>query len=113
LTVQFDDPKIRIQCDNLQTIGLVTKEIAQLKTKLRHVDIHNHWLRQEVERGTIAVEFTPSGDMIADGLTKALQGSKFETFRHQIGLVDISNRLDERRAKEFTEEEDLERLVFG
>jgi len=113
LTVQFDDPKIRIQCDNLQTIGLVTKEIAQLKTKLRHVDIHNHWLRQEVERGTIAVEFTPSGDMIADGLTKALQGLKFETFRHQIGLVDISNRLDERRAKEFTEEEDLERLVFG
>ncbi|RKK44172.1 hypothetical protein BFJ69_g18336, partial [Fusarium oxysporum] len=49
LTVQMDDPTIRIDCDNTQTINLVTAEIATLKTKLRHVDIHNHWLRQEVQ----------------------------------------------------------------
>lgn len=38
-------PSVRIQCDNQQTIRLVTNEAVQLRTKSRHVDIHNHWLR--------------------------------------------------------------------
>ena len=33
-------------------------------TKLRHVDVHNHWLRQEVNRGRINVTYTKSQDMI-------------------------------------------------
>ena len=45
LNVGLDDQRIQIQCDNRQTIRLVTEEIARLQTKLRHVDIHNHWLR--------------------------------------------------------------------
>ena len=45
LSVHFEDKRIRIQCDNLQTIRLMTAEVALLQTKLRHVDIHNHWLR--------------------------------------------------------------------
>jgi hypothetical protein len=39
-----------IQCDNKQTIRLISEEISQLTTKLRHVDIYNYWLRQEAER---------------------------------------------------------------
>jgi hypothetical protein len=42
LSVELDDKTITIECDNSQTIKLVTTEIAILKTKLRHVDIHNH-----------------------------------------------------------------------
>ena len=42
LSVQLDEQSIRIQYNNQQTIKLVTKEAAQLKTQLRHVDIHNH-----------------------------------------------------------------------
>jgi organic radical activating enzyme len=48
LKIKLDDNHIHIECDNKQTIRLVTEEIATLQTKLRHVDIHNHWLRQEV-----------------------------------------------------------------
>ena len=47
LQIGLDDHRIRIECDNKQTIRLVTEEIARLKTNLRHVDIHNHWLRSE------------------------------------------------------------------
>jgi hypothetical protein len=112
LRVSLDDKTIRIQCDNKQTIRLVKAEIPSLQTKLKHVDIHNHWLRQEVENKTIAVEYTPSGDMIADGLTKALQSGKFETFRTQLGLVDVTDRLKERRSKEL-QEDDLEALLVG
>jgi hypothetical protein len=90
LTIQLDDNHIRIQCDNKQTIRLVTAEVATLQTRLRHVDIHNHWLRQEVSRRKIVVEYTPSADMIADGLTKALTHQLHQRFVQQLGLVDIT-----------------------
>ncbi|KAG7001233.1 hypothetical protein FOFC_03480 [Fusarium oxysporum] len=97
LTVQLDDSIIQIDCDNTQTINLVTAEIATLKTKLRHVDIHNHWLRQEVQGGKIQVKYTKSTDMIADGLTKALPAGKWDRFLYQLGLEDIQERQQNRK----------------
>ena len=61
-----------IQYDNQQTLHLVTEEIRKLNTKLKHVDIHNHWLHQEYQRHHISVCYIQSKSMIADGLTKAL-----------------------------------------
>ena len=106
LSVRLDDNKIRIQCDNQQTIRLVTTDVGQLQTKLRHVDIHNHWLRQEVSANRIAVEYTPSKEMIADGLTKSLQASAFDDFVGQLGLVDISDRLESRVLDEYPDVDD-------
>jgi Reverse transcriptase (RNA-dependent DNA polymerase) len=100
LSVRLDDHRIQIQCDNRQTIRLVTDEIARLQTRLRHVDIHNHWLRQEVLRQRITVEYTPSSQMIADGLTKALPRESFERFVNYVGLYDISDKLHERQNSE-------------
>ena len=37
-----------IKCNNKQTIRLLVDESTKLQTKLRHIDIHSHWLRQEV-----------------------------------------------------------------
>jgi hypothetical protein len=53
LSVTLPNKTITIHCDNLQTINLVTKDAMKLQIKLRHVDIHNHWLRQEVLNGTL------------------------------------------------------------
>jgi hypothetical protein len=33
-----------IYCDNLQTVGVVTKDDDKPFTRLRHVDVHQHWL---------------------------------------------------------------------
>ncbi|KJZ71678.1 hypothetical protein HIM_08939 [Hirsutella minnesotensis 3608] len=96
LAVKLDSSQITIQCDNRQTIRLMTEEIASLKTKLRHVDVHNHWLRQEVQKGTIKVTYRPSTELVADGLTKALQGSKFVEFTRQLGLHNITAQLNAR-----------------
>ncbi|XP_044715969.1 reverse transcriptase (RNA-dependent DNA polymerase) domain-containing protein [Hirsutella rhossiliensis] len=103
LDVKLDHSRISIQCDNTQTIRIVTAEVATLRTKLRHVDIHNHWLRQEITNGTLEVKYTPSAEMMADGLTKALQGPKFQAFVNQIGLHDISDRLASRELPESTD----------
>jgi hypothetical protein len=47
LTLKLNKP-LEIRCDNRQTIRLLTEESAKLKTKLQHVDVHNHWLRQKI-----------------------------------------------------------------
>ena len=103
LKIKLDDNHIRIECDNKQTIRLVTEEITVLRTKLRHVDIHNHWLRQEVQNGMINVEYTESAKMIADGLTKALQNNDFLRFVEHMNLRDIHHLLAKKRELDLQE----------
>ncbi len=46
LTLTIDKLLI-IECNNKQTLRLVTENFMKLSTKLQHVNIHNHWLWQE------------------------------------------------------------------
>ena len=113
LGVRLPDSTITIHCDNTQTISLINKEISKLQTKLRHVDIHNHWLRQEVARGVIRVEYVPSSEMLADGFTKVLPANRWAGFMKQLGLVvqkgdvtPVDARLEEMQSR-------IEGLVIG
>jgi hypothetical protein len=93
-TIRFDPGHpVILRCDNQQTISLLTKETPQLRTKLRHVDIHHNWLRQEVQAGRISIEWIKTSDMIADGLTKILPRQKHLEFLRMLGIEDISHLL--------------------
>ncbi|MBE3047272.1 hypothetical protein IMZ48_33080, partial [Candidatus Bathyarchaeota archaeon] len=83
------DSALQLMCDNLQTIRLLTEETARLHTRLRHVDIHRHWLRQEVQQQRIQLEWVPTEAMAADGLTKDLPRQNHVRFLDQLGLVDL------------------------
>jgi hypothetical protein len=85
--------KPTIWCDNQQTIGIVTKSQDKLHTKVKHVDIHQLWIRQEVEASRLNVVWVPTDKMPADGLMKILPKQKYPEFVRQLGLVDIANRL--------------------
>ena len=93
LGVNTDDGVLTIQCDNQQTIRLLMSSQFKLKTALRHVDIYNHWLREQVQQRNIRVQYLPTKEMAADGLTKALPNEPFDQFRRQIGVVNIGRRL--------------------
>jgi hypothetical protein len=84
---------LQIQCDNLQTIRLLADDHPLLTTKLRHVDIHQHWLRQEVQSNRITVQWVSTNTMPADGLTKPLPRQKHKKFIQLLGLVDIRDKL--------------------
>jgi hypothetical protein len=92
------DQDYTVQCDNLQTVRLMIKETPKLATKLKHVDIHQHWLRQEVQAGNLKVEWISTLDQAADGFTKALPRQKFENFINQLGMVDIKELIDDEDA---------------
>ena len=100
LSIEIDE-LFAIECDNRQMIRLLA-ESAKLQTKLRHIDIHSHWLRQVVQRGSITLTWQESKKMMADGLTKALSRGPFNWFTDMIGLVDQEDRL-----KSIKREEDL------
>ena len=88
--VQLDlDQDYQIHCNNLQTVGLMLKETPKLVTKLKHIDIHGHWLRQEVSHENIQIQWISTTEMPADGLTKSLPRQKHESFIRQLNMVDI------------------------
>lgn len=80
-----------ISCDNLQTVRLMNQSSIKLVTKLRHVDIHGHWLREQVQLGNIKIIWVSTSQMIADGFTKPLPKQKHDTFWKQLNLVDIAH----------------------
>jgi hypothetical protein len=86
-----EDPTIG--CDNLQTVRLLNSSAPKLITKLKHVDILGHWLREQVGLKTIQVEWVPTGQMPADGFTKALPKQKHDVFIRQLNLVDLGDRI--------------------
>lgn len=94
IKLKFEE-KTTILCDNRQTISLLQKDTPKLVTKLKHVDIHQHWLRQEVQLGNLKLEWIPTMDMPADGFTKPLPRQRHEMFVDQLNLVDIHDRMQQ------------------
>lgn len=88
----FDEISLRlphtpaIECDNRQTIRILVNPIASFTTKLRHVDVHRHWLGQEVRNQKIKVKWIPTNRILADGFTKGLPPQKHKDFVALIGL---------------------------
>src|SRR5436189_4250419 len=93
LTLQLNEPLV-IECDNSQTLRLIMEESMKLSIKLRHVDIHNHWLCQEYAERRVLFNWTSTRDMIADGLIKALSSQQHEVFVKLIKLNDITQRIE-------------------
>ena len=83
------DQEVTIECDNQQTIRLITLDIPRIKTALKHIDVHNEWARQAYRSNSFKVKYTPTAQMIADGLTKPLPTQKFSSFVRQLGLTDV------------------------
>jgi len=59
-----------IYCDNQSAIALAHNPEHHARTK--HIDIQYHFVRNCIEDGTTRLEYCPTEDMVADGLTKAL-----------------------------------------
>jgi hypothetical protein len=92
LTLKLNEP-LEIRCNNNQIIRLLTKKSAKLKTKLRHMNVHNHWLRQKITEQNINLLWKSSQRTLADGLTKPLSPAKFAKFIALLQLNDLLDRL--------------------
>jgi len=66
--------------DNLSTIAMI-KNGRPTSDRSRHVNIRFFYIKDRVDSGEISVKYKPTADMIADILTKPLQGALFKRLR--------------------------------
>jgi hypothetical protein len=55
--------------------------------RMKHLDLRLYWLRDKVEHGMLCPDFIPTGDMIADCLTKSVPAPKVRFCREQMGVL--------------------------
>jgi len=83
-----------ITCDNLQTVRLVRDESPKVSTRLRHVDIQQHWLREAYQLKQINAVWVESASMAADGLTKPLPPQRFvQWVQDVLNMKDVSGEV--------------------
>jgi hypothetical protein len=82
---QPTDYQVRIFCDNLSSIRLAENPVFHARTK--HIEVHYHYIRENVLEGKIEMVPTKMDDQIADIFTKGLNKVKFEKFREALGMV--------------------------
>jgi hypothetical protein len=70
--------------DNKAAILLQENGVLSREKKSRHVDIKYFFIKDRIEKGDIEIEFCGTDDMIADYMTKPLQGQLFCKFREAI-----------------------------
>ena len=106
--IVFQISSTYIECDNRQIIRAFTALGVSFSIKLRHVDIHQHWLHQEMQNERIIIQWTSSNTILADELIKMLPPQRHKKFIKLIGLKNILIIKDElKKAKEEVEEDDL------
>ncbi|KAJ6119759.1 hypothetical protein N7523_004039 [Penicillium sp. IBT 18751x] len=71
-TLTIEAELLAISSASKHTVDLLTKVNSLFRTKLRHIDIHYYWLRQEIVAGNIDIAWIETNSMPADGLTKPL-----------------------------------------
>ena len=79
-----ENQKITILEDNQSAIAMTRN--PQFHGRSKHIDIKYHFVRDHVNSGNIELKYCPSGDMVADILTKGLSGQNFCKLRGNSGL---------------------------
>jgi hypothetical protein len=97
--IEYDSmKKLHIRCDNRQTLRMLKKKMLKLDTKLKHVDIHKHWLKQKIQTNRISVSWCSTTEMSANDFIKMLSRQKHEKFLRQLHLIDITHLINQKRS---------------
>ena len=70
----FPQKPTAIFVDNQSTIALTKHKMVKPRTK--HIALRYHWIKEQVAGGVFCVQYIPTGDNIADFLTKILSQEK-------------------------------------
>ena len=57
--------------------------------RTKHIEVKYHFIRDMIARKRMDVIYCPTGEMVADTLTKGLAKPKFEKFRQLMGVVSV------------------------
>jgi hypothetical protein len=79
---------VPLQCDSTSAISVSKNPVLHSKTK--HIEVRYHFLRDNIEKGKIALIHVPTHDQLADIFTKPLDQATFTHLRGELGVCLIS-----------------------
>ena len=83
----FEQKQITVHCDSQSVICLSKNQIHHEKAK--HIDMKLHFVRLEVSKGVVKLVKIHIDNNIADMLTNAVLGAKFEFCLNSAGICRI------------------------
>ncbi|GJY35446.1 retrovirus-related pol polyprotein from transposon TNT 1-94 [Tanacetum coccineum] len=83
--IRLDD--VPIMCDNKGAINL-SKNLVQ-HSRIKHIEIRHHFLRDNVQKGNISIEKVASDDNIVNIFTKPLKREVFNYLRLGLGMMKL------------------------
>lgn len=87
-TLKEDSSPVRLGEDNQACLAIAGNTTSSPNTK--HVDVRLHHVKDAVAKGEVILEYVPTGEMPADGFTKALARPAFKAFRLALGVRDVN-----------------------
>ncbi|KAI3747240.1 hypothetical protein L6452_09693 [Arctium lappa] len=82
----FHFNRIPIYCDSKSAIAITANPVQHTKTK--HIDVRYHFIKDNVEKGTIELYFVKTDYQLADLFTKPLDEKRFNFLVSRLALTD-------------------------
>ena len=73
-----------LHIDNQSTITIAWN--LEFHNRTKHIDVRYHFLRQVVKDKSVKLAYIPTGDQVADALTKGLPPASYSKFREEMGI---------------------------
>ncbi|KAI3769842.1 hypothetical protein L6452_00956 [Arctium lappa] len=83
----FHFNKIPIYCDSKSAIAITANPVQHTKTK--HIDVRYHFIKDNVEKGTIELFFVKTEYQLADLFTKPLDEKRFTFLVSKLGMLNL------------------------
>jgi len=78
MTVGAVNETVVLNVDNQSAIALAKNPVFHQRSK--HIDIRYHFVRNEVQNGSVQLQYVPSENNVADMLTKTMSIIKLKQF---------------------------------
>ncbi|GAU48263.1 hypothetical protein TSUD_405090 [Trifolium subterraneum] len=88
LKIEVKKP-ITLQIDNKSAINLAKNPVLHGRSK--HIKVRFHFLREQVNQGSLEVVHCATGSQIADVMTKNLKTDRFLSLRNSLGVMQLRN----------------------